>query len=57
MCQQQYLILQSILHCSYVGMFLMFTGLYFVLWAKGKERYADGGGIESEFDVEKPLLS
>jgi len=30
----------------------MFTGLYFVLWAKGKE-----DGLESEFDAEKPLLS
>jgi len=30
----------------------MFTGLYFVLWAKGKE-----GGLEREYDAEKPLLS
>ncbi|XP_004508915.1 WAT1-related protein At5g47470-like [Cicer arietinum] len=37
---------------SIVGMFLMFTGLYFVLWAKGKEDVLD-----SEFDAEKPLLS
>ncbi|AES90900.2 nodulin MtN21/EamA-like transporter family protein [Medicago truncatula] len=37
---------------SIAGMFLMFTGLYFVLWAKGKE-----DGLESEFDAEKPLLS
>lgn len=36
-------------------MFLMFTGLYFVLWAKGKERFGDG--YESEYDAEKPLLS
>ena len=38
-------------------MVLMFTGLYFVLWAKGKEGYYEGDGIESEFDAEKPLLS
>ncbi|XP_058757723.1 WAT1-related protein At5g47470-like [Vicia villosa] len=37
---------------SIAGMFLMFTGLYFVLWAKGKEDC-----IEIEFDAEKPLLS
>ena len=37
---------------SIAGMFLMFTGLYFVLWTKGKE-----DGLESEFDAEKPLLS
>lgn len=43
-------------------MFLMFTGLYFVLWAKGKEGYnggdgdGDGDGFASEFDTEKPLL-
>ncbi|XWS49112.1 hypothetical protein CRYUN_Cryun13aG0135800 [Craigia yunnanensis] len=42
---------------SLAGMFLMFTGLYFVLWAKGKEIYSDGDGLESEFDPEKPLLS
>ncbi|XP_061341086.1 WAT1-related protein At5g47470-like [Gastrolobium bilobum] len=42
---------------SFAGMFLMFTGLYFVLWAKGKEGFAHGGGLESEFDAEKPLLS
>ncbi|CAJ1943352.1 unnamed protein product [Sphenostylis stenocarpa] len=36
---------------SLAGMFLMFTGLYIVLWAKGKE-----GGIKSENDAEKPLL-
>ncbi|XP_048132342.1 WAT1-related protein At5g47470 isoform X2 [Rhodamnia argentea] len=28
------------------GMFLMFTGLYFVLWAKGKEGYSPGNGLE-----------
>ncbi|XP_030515298.1 WAT1-related protein At5g47470 isoform X1 [Rhodamnia argentea] len=39
------------------GMFLMFTGLYFVLWAKGKEGYSPGNGLESEFDAEKPLLT
>ncbi|KAG5039786.1 hypothetical protein JHK82_011935 [Glycine max] len=42
---------------SFAGMFLMFTGLYFVLWAKGKEGFAKGGGLESEYDAEKPLLS
>ncbi|KAK2372304.1 Nodulin MtN21 /EamA transporter family protein [Trifolium repens] len=42
---------------SIVGMFLMFSGLYIVLWAKGKEGYVDGGDvIESEFDADKPLL-
>lgn len=37
----------------------MFIGLYIVLWAKGKEGYADHGGdsVESEFDANKPLLS
>ncbi|KAI3408039.1 uncharacterized protein J3R85_020520 [Psidium guajava] len=39
------------------GMILMFTGLYFVLWAKGKEGYSPGNGLESEFDAEKPLLT
>ena len=38
-------------------MFLMFTGLYFVIWAKGKEGYYEGDGLESEFDAEKPPLS
>ncbi|XWS61997.1 hypothetical protein CRYUN_Cryun07bG0173000 [Craigia yunnanensis] len=42
---------------SLAGMFLMFTGLYFVLWAKGKEVYSDGDSLESEFHPEKPLLS
>ncbi|KAK7265933.1 hypothetical protein RJT34_33558 [Clitoria ternatea] len=42
---------------SFVGMFLMFTGLYLVLWAKGKEGYADGGALDNDFDAEKPLLS
>ncbi|XP_024030827.1 WAT1-related protein At5g47470 [Morus notabilis] len=50
---------------SLAGMFLMFTGLYFVLWAKGKEGNngsdddgdGDGDGFASEFDTEKPLLS
>ncbi|GAB4858044.1 hypothetical protein Ancab_015946 [Ancistrocladus abbreviatus] len=42
---------------SLSGMFLMFTGLYFVLWAKGKEGYTAVEGMESEFDIEKPLLS
>lgn len=35
----------------------MFSGLYLVLWAKGKEGYADVGDFsESEFDASKPLL-
>ncbi|KAL2348161.1 hypothetical protein Fmac_002161 [Flemingia macrophylla] len=44
---------------SLAGMFLMFTGLYLVLWAKGKEGHPDGDGLESEFDAERqrPLLS
>ncbi|CAN6580690.1 unnamed protein product [Malus baccata var. baccata] len=42
---------------SFAGMCLMFTGLYFFLWAKGKEGYLDVGDLESEFDAEKPLLS
>ncbi|KAE8055096.1 hypothetical protein FH972_011957 [Carpinus fangiana] len=43
---------------SLAGMFLMFTGLYFVLWAKGKEGYYQGDDFESEFNAEKkPLLS
>lgn len=40
---------------SYAGMVLMFTGLYFVLWAKGKEGIPDKDE-ECEFDAEKPLL-
>lgn len=35
----------------------MFTGLYLVLWAKTKEGHANGDGLESESDAEKPLLS
>ncbi|XP_038687221.1 WAT1-related protein At5g47470-like isoform X2 [Tripterygium wilfordii] len=31
---------------SLAGMFLMFTGLYFVLWAKGREDHANGDGLE-----------
>lgn len=42
---------------SVAGMLLMFTGLYFVLWAKGKESYLDEITMESEFDAKKPLLS
>ncbi|EEF33443.1 hypothetical protein RCOM_1059880 [Ricinus communis] len=42
---------------SLAGMLLMFTGLYFVLWAKGKEGYLDAVAMESEFDPKKPLLS
>lgn len=37
-------------------MFLMFAGLYYVLWAKGKENYSNIGS-ESESDAENPLLS
>ncbi|CAH9120033.1 unnamed protein product [Cuscuta europaea] len=39
---------------SLAGMFLMFTGLYFVLWAKGNEVFDN---YPNEYDVEKPLLS
>lgn len=50
---------------SVAGMFLMFTGLYFFLWAKRKEDFAirvgdrdkDEDGLESERGIEKPLLS
>lgn len=42
---------------SLAGMFLMFTGLYFVLWAKGKEDFPVDDNLESEFDAEKSLLS
>ncbi|CAN6579471.1 unnamed protein product [Malus baccata var. baccata] len=42
---------------SFAGMCLMFTGLYFFLWAKGKEGYLDVVDLESEFDAENPLLS
>ncbi|XP_019156006.1 PREDICTED: WAT1-related protein At5g47470-like [Ipomoea nil] len=38
---------------SLAGMFTMFTGLYFVLWAKGNEEF----DYQSEYDLEKPLLS
>ncbi|KAK4338242.1 hypothetical protein RND71_042729 [Anisodus tanguticus] len=45
---------------SLAGMFLMFTGLYFVLWAKRKEGFLNNNmtnsSSESEYDVEKPLL-
>lgn len=42
--------------CSLGGMFLMFTGLYLVLWAKGEEGLPNGNSLESEFDIERPLL-
>ncbi|KAJ0968312.1 hypothetical protein J5N97_025229 [Dioscorea zingiberensis] len=44
---------------SITGMFLMFAGLYTVLWAKKKEIYDDADDNEklSVNDVEKPLLS
>lgn len=56
---------ESITLGSIAGMFLMFTGLYFFLWAKGKERFSvgngdgdgDGDAMETEVDEEKPLLS
>ncbi|XP_065858877.1 WAT1-related protein At5g47470 [Euphorbia lathyris] len=32
---------------SLAGMVLMFTGLYFVLWAKGKEKFGHGDTLES----------
>ncbi|CAN8324813.1 unnamed protein product [Cochlearia groenlandica] len=45
---------------SLAGMALMFGGLYFVLWAKGKEDCGEGDDKESvlrpEFGLEKPLL-
>lgn len=48
---------ESISVGSLAGMCLMFTGLYFFLWAKGKEGFPIGDDFESEFDAEKPLLS
>uniref|UniRef100_A0A5B6YWU2 WAT1-related protein n=1 Tax=Davidia involucrata TaxID=16924 RepID=A0A5B6YWU2_DAVIN len=45
---------------SLAGMFLMFTGLYFVLWAKGKEGLSieeEEDPLKIEYGVEKPLLS
>uniref|UniRef100_M1A106 WAT1-related protein n=1 Tax=Solanum tuberosum TaxID=4113 RepID=M1A106_SOLTU len=46
---------------SLAGMFLMFTGLYFVLWAKRNEGFLNNNmtnsSSESEYDVEKPLLN
>ncbi|KAH1106398.1 hypothetical protein J1N35_010166 [Gossypium stocksii] len=43
---------------SLVGMLLMFSGLYIVLWAKEKEEdCSDGEGSESELESEKLLLS
>ncbi|KAG9132863.1 hypothetical protein Leryth_014806 [Lithospermum erythrorhizon] len=51
---------QTISLGSLAGMFLMFTGLYSVLWAKGKEGFPlhDNQTIfDVEFDQEKPLLS
>ncbi|CBI37353.3 unnamed protein product, partial [Vitis vinifera] len=53
---------ESISIGSLCGMCLMFTGLYFVLWAKGKEGFQVGETLEPELepelenDVEKPLL-
>ncbi|KAJ4865986.1 WAT1-related protein [Raphanus sativus] len=50
---------------SFVGMALMFGGLYFVIWAKGKEDCGEGDEVKvyeeesvlrTEFDLEKPLL-
>ncbi|EYU19338.1 hypothetical protein MIMGU_mgv1a025600mg [Erythranthe guttata] len=49
---------ESIRVGSLAGMCLMFTGLYFVLWAKTKEGFPiDESAIEAEYDVEKPLLA
>ncbi|MQM03163.1 hypothetical protein Taro_035938 [Colocasia esculenta] len=44
---------------SLAGMFVMFAGLYLVLWAKKKEDFLPpGDDVESdEVDIEKPLLS
>ncbi|KAK9275908.1 hypothetical protein L1049_023182 [Liquidambar formosana] len=43
---------------SLAGMCILFTGLYLVLWAKGKEGLMIvEDSFESEFDPEKPLLS
>ncbi|XP_047342695.1 WAT1-related protein At5g47470 [Impatiens glandulifera] len=46
---------------SLFGMVLMFTGLYFFLWAKGKEGFSYPGAVALEggepYDMEKPLLS
>ncbi|KAF9689888.1 hypothetical protein SADUNF_Sadunf01G0139200 [Salix dunnii] len=42
---------------SFAGMFLMFSGLYFVLWAKNKEGHPYDDHLESEFDPQKPLLA
>ncbi|KAI3468954.1 hypothetical protein Pfo_025617 [Paulownia fortunei] len=46
---------------SLAGMCLMFTGLYFVLWAKRKEGFSisdhNDNSLETEYDVEKPLLA
>ena len=49
---------------SFAGMALMFGGLYFVFWAKGKEECGEGDevkedeeeSVRTEFDLEKPLL-
>lgn len=45
---------------SLAGMFLMFTGLYFVLWAKGKEGYipvdAAINDDDPQYEARKPLL-
>ncbi|RZC53431.1 hypothetical protein C5167_012268 [Papaver somniferum] len=44
---------------SVCGMFLMFTGLYFVLWAKKKENVAvsdDVAVLPKSYESEKPLL-
>lgn len=46
--------------CSVAGMFLMFTGLYVVLWAKKREGYNlldDDDRVLGIHDTEKPLLS
>ncbi|CAK9173226.1 unnamed protein product [Ilex paraguariensis] len=50
---------ESITIGSLAGMFLMFSGLYLVLWAKGKEGFSipDDNPMEREYEASKPLLS
>ncbi|KAK4434975.1 WAT1-related protein [Sesamum alatum] len=52
---------ESISVGSLAGMCLMFTGLYFVLWAKRKEVILMNDGkndnLLTKYDMEKPLLS
>ncbi|KAL0331489.1 UNVERIFIED_CONTAM: WAT1-related protein [Sesamum angustifolium] len=54
---------ESISVGSLAGMCLMFTGLYFVLWAKREEGLLmsndedDDNNMQTKYDMEKPLLS